>query len=185
MLLLMSFAPAYAQKHGVTVKVKMGNESDGDNILLYNRNHPLTISDFEGRPFGPQVAMTSSGIYISSNWSGDNISISLDVVITTTFDRSRSFFKDEGKNAYILNHEQRHFDITAIEACKLITAIKNYHFTLANYEEELSTIYQKYQNENTERQQQYDDETNHSINKMQQEAWNKKIDTELKEQTCY
>jgi len=184
-LLFIGFGPAYAQQPGVTVTVKMGDNEDVQDMIIYNRKEPLAISDFQGRPYGPQMAMTNSGINMNYKWHSNGTSAALDVIITTTFDPSKSFFKDEGKNAYILNHEQRHFDITAIEACKLITAIENFHFTMANYKDELQAIYQKYQDERKEQQEEYDGETNHSIIRDQQDAWNKKIDAELKEQTCY
>ena len=81
-------------------------------------------------------------------------------------------------------HEQGHFDIAEIFARKLNKEITMF-LTKSKRHEELNNIYTKVMNEKRDTQQLYDEETNHSINKSQQAAWNKKIEEMLEELKDY
>jgi hypothetical protein len=84
-----------------------------------------------------------------------------------------------------LNHEKRHFDICEIYARKMRMVIARSQFKRAYFNRDINTIFNKLANEEHAEQTQYDRETRHSIDVEQQEKWNARIDTELKEFAQY
>ena len=59
--------------------------------------------------------------------------------------------------------------------------MSEYRFDKRTYEKDLKKIYQEILDEKKEMQDEYDEETNHSINKEKQGEWLKKIDRMLEE----
>jgi hypothetical protein len=76
-------------------------------------------------------------------------------------------------------HEQVHFDITRLGAESFIRQLVNSKFTKENYNQLLDSIFDKSYSENVAMQQQYDRETQHSINRNIQLKWNDRISEEL------
>ena len=83
------------------------------------------------------------------------------------------------KTDYILSHEQGHFDIAEIFARKLNKKMSEYNFNKKTYQQEVNKIYQDILDEKEAMQNDYDRQTNHSINKEKQAEWLKKIEKML------
>ena len=81
---------------------------------------------------------------------------------------------------YHLLHEQVHFDITRLGAENFIKQLVNSKFTKDNYNQLLDQVFDRSYNENIELQNQYDRETQHSINRQVQLKWNERIAAEMK-----
>ena len=79
------------------------------------------------------------------------------------------------RTEYILSHEQGHFDIAEIFARKLHKSLSEYNFNKKTFQQDLKAIYENLMQEKEAMQEQYDRETNHSINKSAQAAWLSKI----------
>ena len=60
-----------------------------------------------------------------------------------------------------------------------------YSFLAENYKQELTDLLNQVQEEGAEMQNTYDSETDHGTIIDQQEAWNKKIEDLLRQQTCF
>ena len=84
--------------------------------------------------------------------------------------------KEEGKNKTILNHEQRHFDLSYISCIQFIQKVKQAKFNNDNIKSLLNSMYDESIEALRIMQQQYDDETNNGTLSNQQEQWNQKID---------
>jgi uncharacterized protein YecT (DUF1311 family) len=91
--------------------------------------------------------------------------------------------KERGKNAYVLRHEQHHFDITYLSTLAFIKKLKQANFTIDNYQKKLQSIYTTAMQDMEKLQHQYDGETMNGQLKEEQLAWNKKIDEQLQEVT--
>lgn len=171
----------------VNVRVKLKSSSDKKHLLPYALARKLYITDFEGTPDieSPGAAATMSGIGMTYEGSTLRNVTDVNVTLTVYFDKSRSWMKDNGKNVTILNHEQKHFDITALKACELQKRIEQTTFTPENYKQELTDLLNQVQEEGAEMQNTYDEETDHGTIIDQQEAWNKKIEDLLRQQTCF
>ncbi len=89
--------------------------------------------------------------------------------VTCNFSKTKSW--GLVKTAYILAHEQGHFDITEIYARKLHEALQSYSFNKKNYKQDVNRAYQKIVMEKEAFQEMYDKQTDHSRKKKEQAAW--------------
>ena len=125
----------------------------------------LQFSDFrfvEGPIFRDVAATTCTGIMMI--WNTDSNTYHA----TAVFDKDKSLWSSKHiRNVpYLLNHEQRHFDITEYIVRKLNYDLKGKDSTrqlhlFKVYEEQLDLM-----------QKLYDTETNHSVDSLRQETWN-------------
>jgi len=167
---------AFSQE--VRVHAYMENKKPGNSdTIYYDFNRKLSWSDFKGKPdnnhFGG--AVTASGFAFDSQMDFDGRTVSLDIGVYVFFSKNDSWKKPEINSEYHLLHEQHHFDITRLGAQKFIDAISKAHFTKANYNNLLTSLFDKAYSDNEAIQVQYDRETNHSLIVDKQLEWNTKI----------
>ncbi|MBS1771781.1 MAG: DUF922 domain-containing protein [Bacteroidetes bacterium] len=157
------------------IQVIMLTASEDADLIYFDKNVPLKISDFAGTPddLSLAAALTFSGINMKYERSTNGHSTSYKITIAPYFDKTRSWCKK--KIPGVLNHEQMHFNITAIKAYELSKAIQSYTFTNENFEKEINALFKKYDSENGKMQQQYDKETSHGQKADKQKEWNEKI----------
>jgi hypothetical protein len=181
-LIILSSAQSFSQK--VVLKVTMGNkEADAKNdTIYYSEKRPLTWDDFKGTPDYNSVggAVTSSGFAFNANMNMNANTVYLNVNVFAFFSKKHSWKKPNINSDYHLLHEQHHFDITRICAQKFYDELLKANFTLNNYNELMTSIFNKAFDENNELQKQYDSETNHSINTKAQLEWNDRIEKAVK-----
>lgn len=143
--------------------------------ILWMENQYPTWSDYKGKPKNNgMVAETSTIIEIS-------FGVKNGVVFTKVncaFLPLNSWVHDKQKSDYILKHELLHFDITELYARKLRKRFASEIKTEKDYPK-INKIYREIISEWQNKQQQYDGETNHSINKDAQILWNEEIANEL------
>ncbi|GBL35585.1 hypothetical protein EMGBS15_11800 [Filimonas sp.] len=170
--------------------------NDDRQTILWSRNRPLVWSDFQGKldakivaqnPVeGDQViedgnrttiihtemdAYCYQQIEFMSKYYGDTVTYE----VKTLFNVAKSW--TNSTSDYILNHEQRHFDLGEVYARKLRKYLRD---SLTGYESSVQNkIFTRYINENQEAQKRYDSLTNHSINSEAQLNYNLQIDSLL------
>lgn len=156
-------------------------QSNNEVLISWSEDRPLTWLDYKGKPRKDSDAAASTATYLGFDY---NISqIGLSYRITCSFSSTKSWGLH--KTDYILAHEQGHFDIAEIFARKLHQQISNYKFNRRTYRDDLARIYHSVTSEKDAFQNQYDSETNHSINKTKQEEWLRRIDQLLHEYQAY
>ena len=106
--------------------------------------------------------------------------ITLNLSVKSYVLKKSSWARADAKNAYALNHEQRHFDITKLVAERFKRAIQPDSLTVEDYNSLIQYQFIESFREMNRMQKQYDGETNHSLNQAAQEQWNQKIDAELR-----
>jgi hypothetical protein len=164
-----------------------------DDTRLYEKeidwsaHRRLTADDFKGRPddmySNQTAAMTYSWIGMESNRV--TVFKKPKFFVQCKFYCYDSWMKPEHKdNKYILQHEQSHFDLTEVYARKLLKALTEEHMNAYNLDQ-AKDIAQVILDESKQRQQQYDEETNHGQDKEQQQKWNATIAKELRELADY
>lgn len=138
-------------------KLSNSRQALDENLIYWNANRPLAISDFKGskekRPF---QAATYSGLQVLNPvnaWSGKT-----KVIVRSYFDPELSYFKRSERDSSVLAHEQLHFDITELYARKLKKAILEACGTTYAYFEKRDSIYQQVTLELSEKQDAYDTE---------------------------
>lgn len=105
---------------------------------------------------------------IGYNYDGDS-----KVDVFCTFDRNESYVVPNAKTDYILNHEQRHFDITYIYAVKFVNELKI--LSVVN-DLEIEKLHSRIIEEKGRMQDKYDNETENSENRQLQSEWDVKIE---------
>lgn len=157
-------------------------QSDSDEDLLkWSATRKLTWADYKASPDPNSDAAASTTTYLGIEYNMDNNSFGYK--ITSTFSKTRSWGRH--KDAYILSHEQGHFDIAELYARILNKRMSQYSFNRRTYQKDLKKIYDETTDAKEEMQDKYDRETNHSINKVKQAEWLKKIENLLKEYEAY
>lgn len=167
-----------AQK--ITAKVIMEKSSKRKNEIVYRKDEPLSLSDFQGdyEEGVDAVAMAYSGVTVNYGAMTKNGNVFLEIRMYASFDKSKSWCLLKSRNERTLAHEQRHFDITAKNACALFRALQSYSYT-RNFEQEIFGLQEKYRKLNEQEQDVYDSESNHGIDKEKQAEWNEKIAKDL------
>jgi len=152
-----------------------------DHLIDWSASRKLTWDDFKSRPdpSSPNAALTSSTINVDFGFDQNGLKHS----ITCRFDKLKSWVKI--RNPYILNHEQGHFDLSEAYARELHKALQEYHFKKETANKDLNNIYSRVMKELVNTQEQYDAQTNHSLDTARQAVWNDKIRAMLDEYAAF
>jgi len=171
----------------VNVSVTVSATPDNPGDLVYALGRPLQEADFKG-PKGnnpAEAAATVSGIGLRYHTEVENSRITIKAIVFANFITGESWFKNTEQNQRVLAHEQTHFDITALYACRLADKIRTTKFTRENYQRLLLELQQQHETAEEDEERQYDAETNHGTIHEQQEAWQRKIRQEVERCGCY
>lgn len=163
--------------------VGLANKSPKEDIISWNKWKKLKQSDFKATNKsvnGFAVATTASAFGFQITDRNGEISGSIYVQFYCDSSWWNPDYKYDDNRHEILVHEQLHFDICELYGRKLykeILLLKNKgrlnDKSVSRLSTKLDLEYSRYQDE-------YDRETNHSINTKAQEKWNKKVSRELK-----
>jgi len=150
------------------------NIEDDDEFIEWTPQR-LTWSDYKAKPSASSdaAAITSTALGMEYHVRSNTLTFK----ITCRFSKKRSWGRH--KTEYILLHEQGHFDITEIFARKLAKELRAYKFNSKKFQDDLNKIYTKVMEDKEKFQNQYDDETDYSRNKIMQAEWLKIIQKEL------
>jgi hypothetical protein len=161
----------------VNVSFTTNSKLNPATIIYYNKLKKLTWSNFIGMPVASSnaAAITSSGFGYMADMQTKNDVGTINIKVYCYFNKQKSWVKPSAKTAYILEHEQRHFDITYINTLAFMESIKKATITPDNMNEVLGKLYKQTNDSMSQMQIQYDAETSNGINKIQQAKWNKLI----------
>jgi hypothetical protein len=154
-------------------------QPEGDTIY-YSAKRPLQWDDFRAKPEGGKYeAQVFPSIGYNEEVEVVKSVINVHLNIKAYVPKSACWVRDGSRNAYSLNHEQRHFDIVKIIAERFKKNLKTEQFTVDNYDGPVGAVYLESFHEMNVMQDQYDAETGHGTNLYAQQQWNEKIDKEL------
>jgi len=153
-----------------------------DNKIFWKEKAILTWDDFKGKPdaSSPYKALTESVINIEIKTKG----MEAFLTIHNYFDKNQSWTKTK-TDANLLNHEQMHFNIAEIWTRKLREKLKGKTFEIKTFQTELNSMHSEIHRESKAMQAEYDKETEHSVNTVNQQKWNKKITSELQKLSAF
>jgi hypothetical protein len=165
------------------VKVKFADyteKPEGDTIY-YAANRPLGWADFQDKPrAGSFEAEVFAGIGYTEHVSVEKGVITLNITLKVDMAKSDCWVRDRSGDDYVLNHEQRHFDIAKIVGEHFKHKILAISLPPDNYDGDINVEYLETLRELHRMQTQYDSETHHGANHIAQSEWDEKIDRELK-----
>ena len=146
--------------------------------ISWDKEHKLTWDDFKGTSKAKStfVASTNSGLSFNFGYKviDGKPTTDFNYKVETYFYPELSWFAPGRVNPRILAHEQKHFDISELHARILRKRIAEFNFT-TNVKRELDTLYEAVEAERRSMQSQFDLETDHSVIKDQEIAWELKI----------
>lgn len=138
--------------------------------VFYKKGIKISWNDFKGINV-PRETSAITTTAISYDFINDN-----QVEVYCFLYKRESAVNKAKQTDYLLNHEQRHFDITYIFARKFEALLRaNPNVSEENMKDMYNAIITEWNNE----QNKYDEETDNSMNKEQQELWDRKIDNQL------
>ncbi|MEJ5960683.1 hypothetical protein [Pedobacter immunditicola] len=154
---------------------------EGDT-LYYSAKRPLTWSDFQSRnrPSSKFMAVVMPSLGYTQEAKLINGTIHVKIAMKAFLPKSACYADVTGRNAYTLNHEQRHFDIVKIISEQFKQKILAKPLTPDTFEAIINIQYLDSFRDMNAMQKAYDKETSNGMNRFAQEEWNQRIDKELK-----
>lgn len=153
-----------------------------NEVIYYNVNKKLLWNNFTGTAPNDNsnvAALTYSGFGYNASIKTINGKGELNINVYCYFTKNRSWVKPGKNTAYILDHEQHHFDVTYIAAVIFMDKLQNAKFTPGNYNEVLARIYQENGDLMNKMQNDYDGQTKNGQIKSEQARWNDLIDSRV------
>ncbi|MBW7674390.1 DUF922 domain-containing protein [Chryseobacterium chendengshani] len=168
--LLLIYGTAWSQR------IEWGPEKK----LVWN-NFKSKINNQYGKDI---VAYTHCG-WVYSVVKSSNPKGAAKVNIETVFNEDKSWKDDKRINDYVLNHEQKHFDIAEIYARKIRKEIIEKIKTTSDYDKFFQTLYNRIVKDYKNFQALYDGVTEHGMNKEKQAEYDILISSELEQLKNY
>ncbi|WP_177204535.1 DUF922 domain-containing protein [Hymenobacter arizonensis] len=148
--------------------------------ILWSADRRLTVADFQSRPkpYEKLAALTTTDIKAGAAcrdfvFSG---------TVKATFDPSASWFRDpKNYTPQLLRHEQLHFDLTEVYARLLRQKLVVFQAKVdcAKLQPAFNNLTKGIYAEWDREQNRYDAETNHGLNAVRQDYWEKQTQVRL------
>lgn len=180
-VIILSSVNSVAQKLNVVVNYVLPSANTDKQIILYKADQLLTWSDFQANPneASEAAAITNAGFGVKLAFRRIEQSAELQINVNCSFSRKDSWVKKNFKTPYILNHEQKHFDIAYIHTVIFINKLRKAQYTIDNYVTVIENIYNETALQMSKMQNEYDGQTSHSRIPEKQAEWDLKIANEL------
>jgi hypothetical protein len=153
-----------------------------EDTLFYDPARLLSWNDFRAPLTRPSKYAAS--VFPSFSYEGWSEVINGIVHIRLTTKvfvlRNSSWVKEGARDAYGLEHEQRHFDIVKLVVERFKRKIRSDKLSLKSYNSEIQYEYIESFREMNRLQEQYDGETRHGLDQAAQERWNRRLEHELR-----
>jgi hypothetical protein len=139
-----------------------------DDYIVWGKQE-LTWNDFKGPVLSKDFNGTYGGFSFHHNIDGKWFAFAY-------FNKNRSWHN--GESDKVLIHEKYHFNIVEIHARKLRKAIIENKWTMDSVQQ-INYLVKNLLAESASMQNLYDEETEHSKNRVKQKVWEAKIDEQL------
>ena len=140
--------------------------------ISWTEDRKLTWADFKAVPNGPAdyVASTNSGVSFAYSYRERNGVGEIEYTVLGNFYPDLSWYRPTKVSDYILAHEQMHFDISELFARKLRKELSVIPRD-KNFKNNAEVIYEQNELDRRKMQSQYDLDTDHSNNKVEEYRW--------------
>jgi hypothetical protein len=172
---------SFAQKLSVVVNYVKPEANVDKQVIIYSPEQLLTWSDFQAKPneASEAAAITNAGFGIKLAFRRIENTAELIINVNCSFSRKDSWVKKNYKTEYILNHEQKHFDIAFIHTVIFMDKLRKAQYTMDNYVAVIEKIYNETAGEMSKMQSDYDSQTSHSRIPQKQAEWDAQISKHL------
>jgi hypothetical protein len=180
--------PALAK--GVRVNIQPNyTDNTPESDTVFHAERAIQWTDFAEKKSAPNTLKPFNSRFVATIYTTflyeapthiRNGYIEIDLRIKVFMQKSMSWLLPEAKNAYALNHEQLHFDITRLVSERYKSHILGQSLSVEDYDSQLQLAYIDFFREMNKFQDQYDAETEHGLNKAAQAEWQERIKKQLK-----
>ncbi|MEO7265655.1 MAG: hypothetical protein ABIW38_12110 [Ferruginibacter sp.] len=152
-----------------------------NDVIYYRPEKALQWKDFQGSPVinHRAAAITVSGFGYKAALKNTGSNGDLIISVYCFFNKPKSWVKEGRNTAYILAHEQIHFDITYLGVNIFMEKIKAVNITTGNMNVLLPRLYNESCTIMNKLQDDYDEQTRHGQVKDIQQKWNEFINEKL------
>jgi len=166
---------------GVKIRFEYYKEHTEGDTIYYAAGRPLTWSDFNStrKMSNRYAAMVMPNIGYDQREEIFRGVIHVTISLKTYLAKSDCWLGSVYKDDYMLNHEQRHFDIAKIVTEQFRKKILQAGLKPDTYEALINMQYLDCYREMNRLQKDYDTQTAHGMNRMAQQNWDKRIDEQL------
>lgn len=173
---------ALARRVRVTFNPGFTGSPDKGDTVFYAARRPLVWDDFRGAPrsgknYGAAV-FSSFGYEATARTVGGVVEVVMTLKVYQL--KNSSWAWPVAKHDYALRHEQLHFDITRLVAERFRQKLQQEDLQPDEYDSRIQFLFLESFREMNKLQEQYDDETAHSVNRAAQARWDEKITGELR-----
>ncbi len=153
-----------------------------DDTVYYDAARPLVWDDFREKRSEDKFAalVFPSFGYDQRTQIKDGI-IDVELVVKVFVVKSASWVGPGNRSNYNLNHEQKHFELVKLVAERFKKKLLSEKLTPDNYQGIINFEYLEFYREMNKVQKEYDDQTSHGTSRINQELWNRRIESELKQ----
>lgn len=152
--------------------------------IFYHEKPVVSWADF--KPVSSMDGPESAHIHIAISSAVEYDEGNLKIEIKCYMIREKSNVIKGKETDYLLNHEQKHYDLQEVFARKIRKRyLEKTDYVFDNLQKDLNDIFNDEIRKSHELQALYDAETDHSINEEKQNEWNTKISNLLKELEDY
>ncbi len=153
---------------------------DKADTVFYRPGRKLTYADFQAAPRpGRYAAMVFTSIAYEGNSKVKEDYLEVEIKMKVYMVKSMSWMAVQSRNEYVLGHEQLHFDIANVIAQRFKNRLRDMPLTVEDHDSEIQYQFLEAFREMNRLQEQYDQETRHGLNAVEQTAWNQLIMEEL------
>ncbi|MEM6842495.1 MAG: hypothetical protein AAF632_09745 [Bacteroidota bacterium] len=150
--------------------------------IQWSSDRKLTWADFKGMPTIVSNSNVGAQSYCGFGFQSNYVTAfsKAKIFVHATFDCNLSWVRDDQKHRdELLEHEQFHFNLSEVYARKLRKRFSETQLSAGNINTEANTIFKQIYAEYLNRQELYDFETKHGLDKGQQKRWQFTIRQEL------
>ena len=152
--------------------------------IEWNENRKLVWNDFKSKKNNQHgkdvVAYTHCG-WIYSVTKSTNLKGEVKVNVKTIFNEDQSWKDDQRINDYVLNHEQKHFDIAEVYARKIRKEVALKIKKSGDFDRYFQGLYTRILKDYKNFQALYDKVTQNGMNKEKQSEYDRMISDELEQ----
>lgn len=158
-----------------------------EDKMKWDADRPLSWKDFKGTPEKTKdyVASTNSGVSLAFASQTKNGVTTYTTEVTTYFYPKLSWYRPGNVSAYILKHEQTHFDISEIFGRRLRKQLAQLDQKDPDFKEKVQQLFSDNEYERVLFQSEFDLETDHSNFPDYERKWEQKVAELLKELDAY
>jgi len=164
----------------ILIIADLGIAQEKKDVIEWS-NERLTWNDFQGTPLTSSnfIAVSAGKISVSPITSEVTLSNEVHLTVRALFYKKKSWSITNSKE--ILKHEQLHADIRELYARLIRKKLleKAVYGSREDAQKRIDLVYSELDKKMRKTQGEYDDETDHSMNKKSQQEWDEKIAIQL------